>query len=130
MTNLTYAANAYKKTMVNTAPSKVDLVIMLYDGAIEFLHKAMFYMNQEDPRQRLHNVQQKLFYMQRAMDIVQELLRSLNMKEGGDVAVNLRRLYEYMLQEMLIANMKNDPERLDRVQGLLRTLREGWRGIR
>ena len=130
MTNLNYAVSAYKKTMVNTAPSRVDLVIMLYDGAIEFLHKAVFYMEQKDPRNRLHHVRQKLHYMQRAIDIIQELLRTLNMEAGGQVAENLRRLYVYMLKELTHANIKNDPERISRVQGLLRTLREGWRGIR
>ncbi|MDA8389009.1 MAG: flagellar export chaperone FliS [Nitrospiraceae bacterium] len=123
MTNLNYAMNAYTKTMVNTAPSKVDLVIMLYDGAIEFLHKAMFYMGQKD-------IQKKLHYMDRAIAIVNELLNSLNMKEGGQVAQNLHGLYIHMLRELALANIRNDPERISRVQGLLRTLREGWRGIK
>ena len=123
MTNLDYAASAYRKTMVNTAPSQVELVIMLYDGAIDFLHKTMFYMGQKD-------IPKKLYYMQKAIDIVQELLRTLNMEAGGEVAINLRRLYAYMLTEMVKANIKNDPESIGRVQGLLRTLREGWRGIR
>ncbi len=123
MTNLEYATNAYRKTMVNTSESKLDLVILLYDGAIEFLHKAVFYMGQKDIAKKLH-------YMSKSIDIVTELLNSLNMKEGGQVAQRLQDLYIYMLKELTAANIRNDPEKIHRVQGLLRTLREGWKGIR
>lgn len=123
MNSLEYASNAYLKTMVNTSESKLDLVILLYDGAIEFLHKAVFYMGQKDIPKKLH-------YMSKAIDIITELLNSLNMKAGGEVAQNLQGLYIYMLRELTSANIKNDPEMVNRVQSLLRVLREGWKGIR
>ncbi len=118
-----YASNAYMKTMVNTSASKLDLVIMLYDGSIEFLKKAVFYMNQK-------NVAKKLHYMDKAMAIIQHLQATLNMEAGGEIAQNLQRLYMYMLTELTIANIRNDTEKISRVEGLLRTLREGWKGIR
>ncbi len=118
-----YASNAYMKTMVNTSASKLDLVIMLYDGSIEFLKKAVFYMNQKDVAKKLH-------YMDKAMAIIQHLQATLNMEAGGEIAQNLQRLYMYMLTELTIANIRNDTEKISRVEGLLRTLREGWKGIR
>ncbi|MDA8089122.1 MAG: flagellar export chaperone FliS [Nitrospiraceae bacterium] len=123
MINPQYASNAYMKTMVNTTGSGVDLVIMLYDGAIEFLKKAVFYMNQKDMGKKLH-------YMDKATAIIEHLRTTLNMEAGGEVAQNLRDLYWYMQTELLRANIKNDPEMVDRVEGLLRTLRDGWTGIR
>ena len=118
-----YASNAYMKTMVNTSASKLDLVIMLYDGSIEFLKKSVFYMNQKD-------VGKKLLYMDKAMAIIQHLMATLNMEAGGEIAQNLQKLYMYMLTELTIANIRNDAEKINRVEGLLNTLREGWKGIR
>ena len=118
-----YASNAYMKTMVNTSGSKLDLVIMLYDGAIEFLKKAVFFMNQKE-------VARKLQYMDKALAIVEHLQATLNMEAGGEVAQKLQSLYIYMLKELTCANIRNDPERIGRVVGLLRTLRDGWKGIR
>ncbi len=122
MMNLDYANKAYMKTMSATA-SRVDLVIMLYDGSIEFLKKAVFYMNQKD-------VAKKLQYMDKAMAIIEHLNATLNMEAGGEIAQKLKGLYSYMLSELTIANIRNDAEKIKKVEGLLRTLLEGWRGIR
>ncbi|MDA8090889.1 MAG: flagellar export chaperone FliS [Nitrospiraceae bacterium] len=118
-----YASNAYMKSMVNTSVSRLDLVIMLYDGSIEFLMKAMFYMNQKD-------VGKKLLYMDKAMAIIEHLKATLNMEAGGEIAQNLHGLYSHMLVELTLANIRNDPEKIKRVEKLLRTLRDGWRGIK
>ena len=49
---------------------------------------------------------------------------------GGELAVNLSDLYSYMIQRLLVANMKNDPTILDEVSGLLLELRGAWESIR
>ncbi|MDA8324818.1 MAG: flagellar export chaperone FliS [Nitrospiraceae bacterium] len=90
---------------------------------MEFLHKAVFYMGRQDVAKKLH-------YMSKSLDIITELLNSLNMKDGGEVACNLQNLYIYMMKELTSANIRNDPEKINRVQGLLRVLRDGWKGIR
>ncbi len=103
--------------------SKLELIVLLYDGAIEFLQKAVFYMGRQDVAKRLH-------YISRATEIIRELLNALDMETGGQVARHLRELYVYMLDELTLANMEEDPERVARVQDILRVLREGWQGIK
>ncbi len=66
-----------------TTSNPVDMIIMLYDGAIEFLNKAVTGIN-------MKQLQIKLRYISKALAIVQELNNSLNMDAGGEVAVDLR----------------------------------------
>jgi flagellar protein FliS len=118
MVNTAYALNSYTQAKV-MGGSPVEMIIMLYDGAIEYLNKAATGIT-------MRNLQVKLKYVNRTMAIVQELDRSLNMEAGGEVAVNLRNLYTYMMTEIVMANIKNDGDKLVHVSGLLANLREGW----
>lgn len=123
MINTAYAQNAYTSTMVSTTANPLDLIIQLYDGAISRLNKAAFYMNQGDVSQKVH-------YISRTMAIIEELLASLDMEAGGEVAENLQGLYIYMLKELTIANATNDADKVKHVEGLLRELASAWRQIR
>ncbi len=118
-----YAQNAYTKTKVNTSATPLDLVIMLYDGAIEYLQKAVYYINDG-------NIQRKIEYLSRARAIIEELLSSLNTEIGGDVADNLQSLYLYMLIELTKANAENNIAKIEEVEKLLIELRSAWRAIR
>jgi flagellar protein FliS len=62
----------------------------------------------------------------RSHDIITQLLASLDYDVGGELAHNLEGLYRYMLDQILIANVKNDPRPLEQVIGLLATLKDGW----
>lgn len=67
----------------------------------------------------------------RAMAIIDDGLNSsLNMEAGGDLAVKLRLLYEYMIVRLGRANLDNDIAPLDEVTRLLNEIKEGWDGIR
>ena len=123
MVNTSYALNSYTQTKVMTTSNPVDMIIMLYDGAIEFLNKAATGIN-------MKQLQIKLRYISKALAIVQELNDSLNMDAGGEVAVNLRNLYNYMMIEIVRANLGNDSDKLLHVVALLKNLREGWSQIR
>lgn len=120
---LTYAQNAYTKTKVNTSAEPLDLVIMLYDGAIEYLQKAGYHINQG-------SIQGKIENLSRARAIIEELLSSLNTNIGGEVAENLESLYLYMLMELAKANARNDTAKIEEVENLLIELRSAWRSIR
>ena len=121
--NVQYANKAYTKAMVSTSARPLDLVILLYDGGIEFLHKSIFYMSQ-------NKLQEKLHYMGKAMAIIEYLLATLDKQAGGEVARNLERLYVYMLTELTHANLKNNIEKVSHIEGLLKELRSAWRDIR
>lgn len=67
----------------------------------------------------------------RAMAIIDDGLNgSLNMDAGGDLAIKLRFLYEYMVLRLGRANVDNDTAPLDEVTRLLGEIKEGWDGIR
>ncbi|MHB8841655.1 MAG: flagellar export chaperone FliS [Candidatus Aquicultor sp.] len=121
--NTAYAQNAYTDTMVATTANPLDLIIQLYDGAISRLNKAIFCINQG-------NITQKIQYITRTIAIIEELLASLDMKAGGEVAVNLQGLYVHMLQELTIANANNDVQKIKQVEELLKELRGAWKEIR
>ncbi len=123
MTNTTYVQNAYTQVMVNASTTPLDLIILLYDGAIDYLKKALFYINQGDNSQKIR-------YLSKVMAIVEELLSSLDMEEGGEVAENLQNLYVYILKETTIANAKNDVKKVKHIEILLKELRTAWRRIR
>ncbi|MGH8435661.1 MAG: flagellar export chaperone FliS, partial [Pseudomonas sp.] len=62
----------------------------------------------------------------KAVGIVGGLRDGLNLEVGGELAMNLDRLYAYMSARLLEANVKNDPAILDEVAGLLRNIKSGW----
>lgn len=65
----------------------------------------------------------------KAIDIVAGLQSSLNSEVQSPLPQQLDALYQYMQQRLLQANMHADPEALDEVAGLMRTIKEGWDGI-
>ena len=62
----------------------------------------------------------------KAIGIIGGLRDGLNLEQGGEVAANLDRLYEYMANRLLEANVQNDMAPLDEVAGLLRNVKSGW----
>jgi len=111
----------YRKTEVNTA-DKIRLIIMLYDGAVNFLRIAKKKLHQRD-------IAGKGLYLAKATAIIGELSSALDMEAGGEIAKNLRNLYTYTLSRLLDANLKNDLAIFDEVERILLILSEGWKGI-
>lgn len=111
----------YKKTEVSTA-NNVRIVSMLYDGAINFIRIAKNKLEQKD-------IAGKGLYIVKATAIVAELSSSLNMEAGGEIARNLKRLYDYVLDRLIAANIKNDPNALDNAEKILDILRSAWKEI-
>ena len=114
-------SQAYKKAAVSTVDQR-KLIIMLYDGAIKFLAIAIEKMKKNDRYEAHKN-------LIRGKSIIAELLASLNLEEGGEIAQNLQRLYTYMFNELIEANLENDPDRVAAVIPLLKELRLGWQGL-
>ncbi len=65
----------------------------------------------------------------RAIAIIDNLRASLDLDQGGEVAVNLRDLYDYMEPRLLKANMDNDVAIIDEVVALVRAIKEAWDAI-
>ena len=62
----------------------------------------------------------------KAKAIISELRTSLDTDKGGEVAKNLERLYLYMFNRLIDANVKKDADSLREVLSLVSELREGW----
>lgn len=65
----------------------------------------------------------------KSIAVIGALNGSLNMEAGGDIALNLRALYEYCTLRLVNANAHHDAAGFDEVLGLVRTIKEGWDGI-
>ena len=111
-------ALAYR-TVDAQSRSPIELVVMLYDGAIRFLGDAREAHERNDHRGRATGVS-------KAMAIVGELRSTLNVEEGSNLALELDRLYDYMFGRLLEVTTKRDLSGLEEVQRLLITVREGW----
>lgn len=115
---LTSPYDVYQRTQVDTA-SPVRLIMMLYDGAIRFLRQGQDAMQRGD-REKQNNC------LVRAQRILAELTSSLNIEEGGEIAVNLMALYQFMNEQLVIANLQDDVEKVQKVREMLESLREAW----
>ena len=114
--------NAYKKASVNTLDQN-KLIIMLYDGAIKNANFAVQYMESGE----IEKVHDSLI---KTKNIVTELLATLNMDQGGEIAKNLKSLYSYMFSQLVEANMEKKSEPVLAVIDLLKELRGAWIQIR
>jgi flagellar secretion chaperone FliS len=111
----------YRATKVETAGS-VDLVVMLYQGAVRFIRQAVDALEQDDPKTAHTN-------FVRAQDIVVELLGSLNREAGGQIATQLAGIYDYCFRRLILANVKKDPAPAQEVMNILRDLGKAWQQI-
>jgi flagellar protein FliS len=111
------AHQQYKKRQVEGV-DQGTLIVMLYDGAIKFLMFAKEAIDEEDIESAHNNII-------RAQAVINELMNSLKV-DVGEVAVNLLRLYEFMIRELCTANAKKDKSVIDSVIKLLTSLKDGW----
>jgi flagellar protein FliS len=65
----------------------------------------------------------------KALSIIEGLLLGLDKERGGDIALNLERLYDYASRTLLKANLENRVDLLKEVGSLLREIKLGWDGI-
>ncbi len=114
-------SKAYQKAAVNTLDQR-KMIVLLYDGAIKFLSIAVNKLASGDGYESHVN-------MMRGKSIIAELLASLDMDRGGDIALNLQRLYAYMFNELIEANLERDVERIKQVVEMLKQLRDAWKDM-
>jgi len=108
----------YQKNEVETAtPEKI--LILLYDGAINFLNKAKVAMEE-------NNIAETHKNLMSCEKIILEFMNTLDMKEGKELAKNLYNLYDYLYNTLVTANLQKDMKKVDEVLGHLKSLRETW----
>ena len=110
---------------VATQPaSPGQLVLMLYEGAIGFLERAVHGFSLDDPTECNQTIGNNIL---RAQAILEELDRSLDVSAGGEFALNLRRLYNYLDRRLMESNRSKQPEGIQEVIQRLSVLRDAWR---
>jgi flagellar secretion chaperone FliS len=112
--------NIYFQNQVRSA-NREQILIMLYDGAIQFLRQA---------REAMENNKKfiKIEKTGKVVNILTELSNTLDFKNGGEMAVQLDSVYWYMIKELIRSNTQDDPEPLDVAERILADLRDGWIG--
>lgn len=113
---------SYRQVATSTA-SPGQLVLMLYDGVIRFLERAKAGFELDDPVEFNTTINNNIL---RAQDIIRELDCSLNSEQGGNLAVELHRLYDYFDRVLLEANLRKDPTGINEVIQRTTVLRDAW----
>jgi flagellar protein FliS len=108
----------YEHAHVTTA-DRGRLLLMLYEGAINFLREAERRMQEGD------EVKARLF-QGRAFQIIAELMNTLDHEVGGELATNLHRLYTFMLRHLTEGNLQKSPQHFDDVARLLSILHDAF----
>lgn len=114
-------AQAYYQTQVQSQ-SPLELVVMLYDGALRFMRLTADAIARRD-------LVAKRDALSKASAIVAELQNSLNMEAGGEIATNLDALYDYVTGRLTEANVRNTTAPIEEAIRLISTLRDGWAQI-
>lgn len=112
---------AYQNTQVQTSNQK-QLIVMLFDGMSRFLNRSVQAIEEGD-------VEVAHSSLHRTGQILLELLSTLREDKGGEVAVNLKKLYVYCYERVVIANLKKDLTMVREIKGIIDELAEGWRQI-
>src|SRR5919106_844424 len=110
--------HVYEQAHVTTA-DRGRLLLMLYEGAINFLREA-------ERRMRDGEEVKARRFQGRAFQIIAELMNTLNHEAGGEIAANLHRLDAFMLHHLAEGNLRKDPQHFDNVAHLLTVLQDAF----
>jgi flagellar protein FliS len=120
MNTQTYAQR-YQAAEVTAVDSK-RLLLLVFEGGEKFLQLAREALGSGDVARFADN-------LSRAQAVIAELMGTLDYKQGGELAINLARLYEFMLFHLTEANAQKSVRHLDDVLRVFRTVAEAFRQI-
>ncbi len=122
----TKGAKEYSQVSLQTEVLEADphkLIQLLLEGALTRLAVAKVFIEQNEIEKRNEKIGQ-------VVEIISSLQESLDHEKGGDISVNLERLYDYMTRRLFDANRLDDADIVTEVMGLLLEVKTGWEGIR
>ncbi len=118
--------NAYARVGVETgvlSASPHQLTLMLFEGARLAIAEARLHMQRNETAAKGETISKAI------MIVDHGLKASLDVEAGGEMAEKLYALYEYMVNRLLIANLRNEPKALEEVDRLLAELHGAWEAI-
>jgi len=112
------ASDQYLVQKINGA-SLEQLVVLLLEGGQRFLAQAILAMERKD-------IPTKARLINRVSAIIEELSVWVDQEQGGELALNLTRIYEWWLNELFEGSQRNQADRLQRIQRQMGEMRETW----
>jgi flagellar protein FliS len=113
--------HSYQVNDISTS-SQGQLILMLYDGALQAVNQAIQCMNRKE-------ITEQSLSILKAQDIINELSLALDMEQGGEVAKTLDQLYQFVLNQLIQANITSDTMYLESIIKVLTPLRDAWNRI-
>ncbi|MEO3680931.1 flagellar export chaperone FliS [Shewanella vesiculosa] len=116
---------SYRKVSIDSeiaVASPHRIIQMMFAGGLERLAQSRYAIENGD-------MINKGLFIGKAIGIINGLNSSLNMDEGGEIAGNLSKLYDFIILKVTEANLRNDAQAIDDAVSVLRTLKEGWDAI-
>jgi flagellar protein FliS len=112
----------YQSTQISTA-TKEQLLLITYDIGIRSCRVAEAALRADGKNQDWDLAHREIV---RAQEVIRELMVTLNTEKGGEMALSLMRLYDYMYQLLVEANVKKEPANVHTVLTMLEDLKETW----
>lgn len=117
---------AYKQVNLETSVNQASphqLIVLLFEGALNAIRLAELFIEKG-------NIAGKGQAISKAINIIDNGLKSsLNLEQGGEIAENLDQLYQYISQQLVLANSHNDKDKLQVCFNLLDNIAQAWREI-
>ena len=121
------AAAAYKRVAADTGVPTADphqLVRLLFDALLQSLQRARGALEAGD-------IAAKGSAIGKAVRILEEGLKAgLNPQQGGELAQNLRGMYDYSIARLTQANLRNDKAALVEISALIEPVADAWKQIK
>ncbi|POT58644.1 flagellar export chaperone FliS [Citrobacter amalonaticus] len=102
--------------------SPLELVLVLFSGLMDELERARSHIENK-------RFEKKAQSINKCIDILNALTSSLEFETGGELVVNLSRLYDHCVYRLYEASGELSLEKLDEVRIILTNLRKGWDGL-
>ena len=103
--------------------TQLDLVIKVYDGALDAYRRAKDSYLAADTQQGYEQ-------LEAAKKFLVHLYTTLDFEKGGEVAQQLGQLYTFCINETNVIQATKETTRIDDIINVLNNLREGWAGLR
>ncbi|ENO3978585.1 lateral flagellar export chaperone LafC [Aeromonas veronii] len=117
--------DAYRFAATEAKAASADpyqLVLMLMDGLLDEMARAEGHILAKQ-------FERKGVAINKCMQILGGLDSALDMEKGGELSVNLHRLYDYCGQKLFEISVSNNVEGFVEVRKILQELKEGWEAM-
>jgi len=110
---------AYIKS-IDSIETKEELVVKVFEEILSLLNIAVYSIEEGD-------VKTKAESLMKVTDAIAVLQASLDMENGGEIAQNLYKIYDFCLEELVKANLSNDKEKIRDIIEVITPIYEGFK---